>query len=109
MADQLWLMSRIREEEDSSTQELLRTSFAESQTYRSQVLLFLGVKSPQTELSFPWNFRSSGTFIPMEVSSHGTFAPMKLLDSSYICRRSELLSFSNTGASVNVEVQCRTI
>jgi len=44
----------------------------EWRTFRSSALSFPGAKSPQMELSFPWNFRS------MEHSFLGTFAPVEL-------------------------------
>ena len=60
----------------------------EFRPFRSSALSFPGAKSPQRELSLPWNFRSvehslHGTFVPrertfQELSFRGTFAPVEL-------------------------------
>ena len=73
----------------------------DSRSFRSSALSLLGAKSPQRELSLPWNFRS------VEHSLLGTFAPLELSFLGSECSKnfrsmehSLLWNFRSSGANV---------
>ena len=50
----------------------IESNIYESRPFRSPALSLPGAKSPQRELSLPWNFRGTYAYAPVELSFLGS-------------------------------------